>query len=117
MLAGVTGSAMGTLASWGMLATATAIGTASTGTPIAALSGAVATNTALAWLGGGAVSAGGFGVAGGAVVLSGGTVLVATAATMAIMYVYHLGDEKAESKRIGYLISQVHDRCNAGECS
>jgi len=39
------------------------------------------------------------------VVLSGGTVLVATAATGAIMYVYHLGDEKAESTRIGYLIS------------
>ena len=117
MAAGVVGSAIGTLTGWGILATATAIGTASTGTPIAALSGAVATKAALAWLGGGAVSAGGFGVAGGAMVLSGGTVLVATAATVALMYVYHLGDEKAESKRIDYLISQVYDLCSASGCS
>lgn len=117
MAAGVVGSAVGTLAGWGIVATAAAIGTASTGMPIAALSGAVATKAALAWLGGGAVSAGGFGVAGGAVVLSGGTVLVATAAAVAIMYVYRLGDEKAESKRIDYLISQVHDHCSASRCS
>ena len=44
---------------------------ASTGTQIAALSGAAATNATLAWLGGGSLAAGGFGMAGGTVVLGG----------------------------------------------
>lgn len=44
---------------------------ASTGTPIAALSGAAATKATMAALGGGAVSAGGAGMAGGAMVLGG----------------------------------------------
>ena len=46
-----------------------ALGTASTGTAIASLSGAAATNAALAWLGGGTVAAGGAGVAGGSFIL------------------------------------------------
>ena len=50
-------------------AAAASLGTASTGTAISALSGAVATKATLAWLGGGALAAGGLGVAGGAVVL------------------------------------------------
>lgn len=44
---------------------ATTFGTASTGTAISELSGAVATQAALAWLGGGTVAAGGGGVAAG----------------------------------------------------
>lgn len=47
------------------------LGTASTGTAIATLSGVTATNATLAWLGGGALSAGGWGMAGGAYVLGG----------------------------------------------
>ena len=47
------------------MAIATSFGVASTGTPIAALSGAVATKAALAWLGGGAISAGGGGMVAG----------------------------------------------------
>jgi len=49
---------------------ATTFGSASTGTAISALSGAVAEKAALAWLGGGALSAGGAGVAGGEALLA-----------------------------------------------
>jgi hypothetical protein len=49
---------------------ATTFGTASTGTAISALSGAVATNAALAWLGGGALAAGGGGMAAGHALLA-----------------------------------------------
>ncbi|HAS8133453.1 TPA: chemotaxis protein, partial [Vibrio vulnificus] len=44
---------------------------ASTGTPIAALSGAAAYNATMAAIGGGSIAAGGFGMAGGAMVLGG----------------------------------------------
>lgn len=47
------------------------LGSASTGTAIATLSGAAATNATLAWLGGGSLAAGGFGMAGGTLVLGG----------------------------------------------
>ena len=46
-------------------------GVASTGTPIAALSGAAASNATLAFLGGGSLAAGGLGVAGGMLMLGG----------------------------------------------
>ncbi|WP_353108681.1 hypothetical protein [Gordonia sp. (in: high G+C Gram-positive bacteria)] len=49
---------------------ATTFGTASTGTAISSLSGAVASKAALAWLGGGAVSAGGGGTAAGTTLLA-----------------------------------------------
>ncbi|KXO90414.1 hypothetical protein AXK56_07635 [Tsukamurella pulmonis] len=49
---------------------ATTFGTASTGTAISTLSGAVATKAALAWLGGGAVAAGGGGTAAGSALLA-----------------------------------------------
>ena len=45
-------------------------GTASTGTAIAALSGAAKTNATLAWFGGGAKAAGGLGMAAGKLVLA-----------------------------------------------
>ncbi|TCK27521.1 hypothetical protein [Pseudonocardia endophytica] len=48
-----------------------AFAAASTGTPIASLSGAAATNATLAWLGGGSLAAGGGGVAAGTLVLTG----------------------------------------------
>ncbi|TCT64739.1 hypothetical protein EDB44_10439 [Vibrio crassostreae] len=48
-----------------------ALAAASTGTPIAALSGAAAYNATMAAIGGGALSAGGMGMAGGAMVLGG----------------------------------------------
>jgi hypothetical protein len=55
----------------GALGIATSIGTASTGTAIASLSGAAAENAILAWFGGGSIAAGGGGAALGSAVLSG----------------------------------------------
>jgi len=55
----------------GAVGIATSIGTASTGTAIASLSGAAAENAILAWFGGGALTAGGGGIALGSAVLSG----------------------------------------------
>lgn len=54
--------------SWSLVAL---IGSASTGTAIATLSGVAATNATLAWFGGGALAAGGAGMAGGTLVLGG----------------------------------------------
>lgn len=53
----------------GVLYVLATLGTASTGTAIASLSGAAAKNAALAILGGGTLADGGFGIAGGVVVL------------------------------------------------
>ncbi|MEZ8302930.1 hypothetical protein AB6C61_03685 [Vibrio splendidus] len=53
---------------WGLVSI---IGSASTGTAIATLSGAAATNATLAWFGGGALAASGAGMSGGMMVLGG----------------------------------------------
>jgi hypothetical protein len=76
-LGAATGAACGTVfaaaASAGTMAAVMALGTASTGTAIASISGAAATNAALAALGGGAIAAGGGGMALGTVILSAST--------------------------------------------
>ena len=64
------GTAIASLGPTAAMWVATTFGTASTGTAISSLSGAVATKAALAWLGGGALSAGGAGVAGGKALLA-----------------------------------------------
>jgi len=65
------GALGGALAAFGAYSGVMMFGAASTGTAIAALSGAAATNATLAFLGGGALAAGGLGMAGGMVVLGG----------------------------------------------
>ena len=71
VVAGVAGGvAVASMAPSAAMWVATTFGTASTGTAISALHGAVATKAALAWLGGGALSAGGAGVAGGQALLA-----------------------------------------------
>ncbi|MCR4796823.1 MAG: hypothetical protein K5853_00055 [Lachnospiraceae bacterium] len=73
LMSGMGGAAMGTFggfaAAGATTAAVAALGTASTGTAIASLSGAAATNATLAALGGGALAAGGGGVALGTTVL------------------------------------------------
>ena len=64
------GAAVASMAPSAAMWVATTFGTASTGTAISALSGAVATNAALAWLGGGALAAGGGGMAAGQALLA-----------------------------------------------
>ncbi len=104
MVTGVTASIAGTIASYAILQTVMLVGTASTGTAISTLSGAVATKAAMAWLGGGAISAGGFGMTGGAIVLSGGTLVFVIAVTAAVSYGWSLLDE---SNRIEHLKSLI----------
>ena len=68
---GITGVGAGILLGWGTYGGVMALGSASTGTAIAGLSGVAATNATLAWLGGGAIAAGGGGMALGTAVLGG----------------------------------------------
>ncbi|MBK0032080.1 chemotaxis protein [Erwinia sp. S43] len=68
--AGASGAAAGFAVYGGVMAFAAA----STGTPIAALSGAAAYNATMAAIGGGSLAAGGWGMAGGAMVLGGAVV-------------------------------------------
>lgn len=63
--------AAGAAAAYAVYGGVMALAAASTGTPIAALSGIAAHNAAMAAIGGGAIGAGGFGMAGGAMVLGG----------------------------------------------
>lgn len=74
LLGGLGGAAIGTAGGFAAAGATTsavmALGTASTGTAIASLSGVAATNATLAALGGGAISAGGGGIALGTTMLS-----------------------------------------------
>lgn len=77
LLGGLGGAAVGTAGGFAAAGVTTsavmALGTASTGTAIASLSGAAATNATLAALGGGSLAAGGGGIALGTTVLGGAT--------------------------------------------
>lgn len=77
LLGGIGGAAVGTAGGFAAAGATTAavmaLGTASTGTAIATLSGAAATNATLAALGGGAIAAGGGGMALGSAVLGAAT--------------------------------------------
>ena len=71
MAAGIAGgAAVASMAPSVAMWVATTFGTASTGTAISALHGAVATKAALAWLGGGALTVGGGGIAAGKALLA-----------------------------------------------
>lgn len=77
LLGGLGGAAVGTAGGFAAAGATTAavmaLGTASTGTAIASLSGVAATNAALAALGGGAIAAGGGGMALGTTILGAST--------------------------------------------
>ena len=77
LLGGISGAAAGTAGGFAAAGATTAavmaLGTASTGTAIASLSGAALTNATLAALGGGAIAAGGGGIALGTTVLGAAT--------------------------------------------
>jgi len=65
------GGIVGGSTALGAWAVVSVLGSASTGTAIAGLSGVAATNATLAWFGGGALAAGGAGMSGGMMVLGG----------------------------------------------
>ncbi len=77
LIGGLGGAALGTAGGFAAAGATTAavmaLGTASTGTAIASLSGAAATNATLAAIGGGALAAGGGGIALGTVILGAAT--------------------------------------------
>lgn len=75
------GAATGGVTSFAVYSGVMAFAAASTGTPIAALSGAAAYNATMAAIGGGSLAAGGFGMAGGAAILGS----VAAAPVLAII--------------------------------
>lgn len=81
---GVSGAAAGFAVYGGVMA----LGAASTGTPIAALSGAAAYNATMAAIGGGSLAAGGWGMAGGAMIL-GGAVVAPVLAVAGIAFAIH----------------------------
>ncbi|AGX87495.1 hypothetical protein [Candidatus Symbiobacter mobilis] len=99
---GVLGSAVGAAATGAAVGFAVyggvmALGAASTGTAISALSGVAATNATLAALGGGALSAGGLGMAGGTAIL-GAAVAAPVLAIAGWAYDSH-GDEALKNAR------------------
>lgn len=75
-----------------------ALAAASTGTPIAALSGAAAYNATMAAIGGGALSAGGMGMAGGAMVL-GGVVAAPIIAIAGWAFASHAEEALSDAKK------------------
>ena len=96
-----------TLAYAGVMAYATAFGTASTGAAISSLSGAAATNAAMAWLGGGAVSAGGGGVAAGSAVLGATTAGVGIVIAFVAWQGYDWYNQDEDNNRIEYTLKKL----------
>ncbi|MCP5174873.1 MAG: chemotaxis protein [Moraxellaceae bacterium] len=102
---GVTGAATGFAVYGGVMA----LGAASTGTPIAALSGAAAYNATMAAIGGGSLAAGGWGMAGGAMVL-GGAVLAPVLAVAGIAYAIHGSKALENARDVRYKVDDAVDK-------
>lgn len=119
LAAGVAGgAAVASMAPTAAMWVATTFGTASTGTAISALHGAVATKAALAWLGGGALSAGGAGIAGGQALLAlAGPIGWGIAGISTVTSAAFLGHKNkkiseeamAEAKKITIAGAQIHE--------
>lgn len=107
--AGAIGTTVGTIAGSTLFGVVAAIGTASTGTPIASLSGAAAVNATMAWLGGGSIASGGGGVFVGSIVMGGAVVFVAVATSATVYYVYSEVEESHERDRIRALLNVYKD--------
>ena len=105
------GAAIASLAPTAAMWVATTFGTASTGTAISTLSGAVATKAALAWIGGGALAAGGGGVAAGEALLAlagpiGWSIAGATLLTSVLLFAVKKGKlNKEKEKEIESVLS------------
>lgn len=91
------GAMAGALTAFGAYGIAGTLGTASTGTAIAVLSGAAKANATLAFFGGGSLAAGGLGMAGGTMVLGG---LVAGPALAVLGFV--VGAKASENLDVAY---------------
>lgn len=112
LTAGVKGTASGAALSLGSLSAVSAYGAASTGTSIAALSGAAAQNATIAWFGGGALTAGGAGMAGGAMVL-GGIALAPLAIIGAFKYASHAEKKLTEAQSFRNQVNEAVEKIDA----
>lgn len=90
------GASIGGLAALGSWTLVSLVGTASTGTAIATLSGVAAHNATLAWFGGGALAAGGGGMAAGTVTLG---VIFLAPIVMLSAYKTHTSATELDDKR------------------
>ena len=119
LLGGLGGAAAGTAGGFAASGAATAVvmalGTASTGVPIASLSGAAATNATLAALGGGSLAAGGGGMALGTTVLGAATLgvgLLIGGVIFGITGGKISSDAKKAQKEIEKEMQQTEEICN-----
>ena len=119
LLGGLGGAAAGTAGGFAASGAATAVvmalGTASTGVPIASLSGAAATNATLAALGGGSLAAGGGGMALGTTVLGAATLgvgLLIGGVIFGIAGGKISSDAKKAQKEIEKETQQTEEICN-----
>ena len=116
LLGGLGGAAAGGFAASGAAtAVVMALGTASTGVPIASLSGAAATNATLAALGGGSLAAGGGGMALGTTVLGAATLgvgLLIGGVIFGIAGGKISSDAKKAQKEIEKETQQTEEICN-----
>ena len=119
LLGGLGGAAVGTAGGFAASGAATAVvmalGTASTGVPIASLSGAAATNATLAALGGGSLAAGGGGMALGTTVLGAATLgvgLLIGGVIFGITGGKISSDAKKAQKEIEKETQQTEEICN-----
>ena len=119
LLGGLGGAAVGTAGGFAAAGATTAavmaLGTASTGTAIASLSGVAATNATLAAIGGGSIAAGGGGMALGSALLSGATLGVGLLAAGIIFNFTgsKLEDKAAEvEKQVDKAEAQINKICD-----
>ncbi|EEZ39146.1 hypothetical protein [Photobacterium damselae] len=107
--AGVAGAA----AAYAVYGGVMALAAASTGTPIAALSGAAAYNATMAAIGGGSLAAGGFGMAGGAMVL-GGVVAAPIIAIAGWAFASHAEEALSDARKVRDEVDDAVDKMNKG---
>lgn len=89
-----------------------ALAAASTGTPIAALSGAAAYNATMAAIGGGSLAAGGLGMSGGAMILS-GVVAAPVIAVAGWAFASHAKDALEKAKEIRTQVAEYESNADA----
>ncbi|KOE62906.1 hypothetical protein [Aggregatibacter actinomycetemcomitans] len=106
-------AAVGIGAAYAVYGGVMALAAASTGTPIAALSGAAAYNATMAAIGGGSIAAGGFGMAGGAAIL-GGVVAAPIALVAGWAYASHAEKKLKGAKEYQEQVRQAVDNMILG---
>jgi len=108
------GAAGGAAAAYAVYGGVMALGAASTGTSIAALSGAAAYNATMAAIGGGSLAAGGLGMAGGAAIL-GGVVAAPVLAVAGWAFASHaeeaLSDAKKTRREVSEFVEKAETSC------